>query len=411
MKKIALIGLNYDTNLGDPIICDSTKFLVNQIINEKNKTNKYELSSFDMSGRIDFEKMYNYQYSFFQKYIVRGINIGIRIISKLFWKNKKIDSFFQVANWYTGKEYFLVKNFYKEKLKNIDAIIFVGGGLIKYKYQGVNFYIQEVIKYAQKNNISVMINAAGVEGFDLNDFKCRMLKNALNRDCVKIITTRDDIRLLEEKYIDNKEKVLSQVADSAVWISNAYGIKRSEKSEVIGLGVVRANIFLDNNINVDEETMLKFWKSVIERLDKENKEWRIFTNGLKSDYDFAINLMKYINRENEIKNKIIKRPLNSRELVETISKFKGIIACRLHACIISYSLNIPVVGLVWNDKLKLFGECIKYPDRFVDYNNINCDFVLGKLEEAMLNNYDVSYKHKYKDTVKTYLEKYIDLIE
>lgn len=93
-------------------------------------------------------------------------------------------------------------------LKNSNCIIFVGGRLTKYKYQNFNYYINCVTKVAERDNIPFALNAVGVEGISLKDTKCKLMRNALNMDCVKIITTRDDVNTLL-KYVDNSnDKIL-----------------------------------------------------------------------------------------------------------------------------------------------------------------------------------------------------------
>ena len=70
----------------------------------------------------------------------------------------------------------------------------------------------------------------------------------------------------------------------------------------------------------------------------------------------------------------------------------------MHACIIAYSLDIPAIGLCWNDKLKLFGENIGYPQRFIEPENMNEDYALEELKEAIKNNYDKKNKEKFLQT-------------
>ena len=45
-------------------------------------------------------------------------------------------------------------------------------------------------------------------------------------------------------------------------------------------------------------------------------------------------------------------------LIEQLSQFKIVIAHRLHALIISTSLQIPVIPVVWSDKVQVFANMI-----------------------------------------------------
>ncbi|MDE6354862.1 MAG: polysaccharide pyruvyl transferase family protein, partial [Prevotella sp.] len=73
-------------------------------------------------------------------------------------------------------------------------------------------------------------------------------------------------------------------------------------------------------------------------------------------------------------------------MIENIASYKCIIAARLHSCIVAYSLGIPVIGLVWNYKLKLWGKNIGTEDFFIESKNLQTDFIMNKLEE--LQHYD-----------------------
>lgn len=51
-------------------------------------------------------------------------------------------------------------------------------------------------------------------------------------------------------------------------------------------------------------------------------------------------------------------PKNGQELVNLIANFTFVIANRLHAQIIAYSLDIPTFGILWDEKVKYWYEYI-----------------------------------------------------
>lgn len=57
-----------------------------------------------------------------------------------------------------------------------------------------------------------------------------------------------------------------------------------------------------------------------------------------------------------------------------------------------------LVGIVWNDKLKFFGENIKVVDRFVTFEHFDAKYIVGKLENALKEGYKFR-KEEYKETV------------
>ena len=271
-----------------------------------------------------------------------------------------------------------------EIIKYADLIIFVGGGIIKYKYEKFHIYIRNILYQAQQYHIPVLFNAVGVEGYDEQDEKCQKLKEALNFECVKAITVRDDLEKLKHNYIFNDNIVLKSVYDPAVWLKENYRIKRYKMADKIGLGIVRHRIFYDNGIaNIDKDFLLDFWKGIIMLCEKHGIKWQIFTNGLKSDEEFAVEVLEYAGYENEIDKYKAHRLNEASELVGLISGYKAIIASRLHANIIAYALGIPSVAPVWNEKLIFWGKKIGHEERFIIADELNPENVFNTLMNAL----------------------------
>lgn len=402
MKKIILAGLINDTNIGDLVIYDNTKFLVEKALKELNIVD-YEIDSIDLTGKsketkketYDFDNNKKVRKDFFKKIIAPELKTKLRYLKhRFFINNKKIDE--------------ELTEYYEKSLKDADLVIFVGGGIIKYLYQDFYRYISLIINICEKNDIDVIINSAGIEGYSKKNKRCQRLKKALNKDCVKTVTTRDNFELLKNNYIENENIIIGKVADPAVWSYEVYNKNIDlNKKGVIGLGVIRPGIFKDHGIDFNEEKQLKLWSNIIKELDKKGYSWQLFTNGLKDDYQFAEKILKYMSIEDE--SKLVDMPRDGGELINIISKYKGVIAARMHANIISYSLDIPSVGIVWNDKLKMFGENIQVEDRFVTFENFNAKCIVEKLEEGLKNGYNFN-KKQYGDTVYQTLKDAINLV-
>ena len=252
------------------------------------------------------------------------------------------------------------------QIRYVDAVIFAGGGLIS-----------EIVEEAEKCHVPVFLNAMGVEGYDENNERCQRLKRALNSETVKAVTIRDDYDLFKNEYAVRKGLRVKSVFDTAVWADKVYR-EVPEKSDVIGLNVARGDIFADyGSADIDEEYMLKFWKDLTDKLTKRGLKWKIFTNGFDSDEKFAVKLNEMLGGEK------LPQVGSPRQLVRYLCGFKAVIAVRMHACITSCSLGLPCVGLVWNDKLRMWGEKIGTPERYIEPEELNADKVLLMLDRAM----------------------------
>ena len=99
-------------------------------------------------------------------------------------------------------------------------------------------------------------------------------------------------------------------------------------------------------------------------------------------------------------------------MVNIISGFKGIIATRLHSNIIAYSLQVPAIGLVWNNKLKMFGQNIGYPERFIEVENFDEKNIVDKMEKAIMELYEKIkpevYRKSEEDSINKFLNEFLE---
>ena len=382
--NIVLVGLIYDSNLGDQAIYESTFNIVKEIIGDRN----IEVRSIDLYGRIQQEE--DHSDLALRKYAAR------------------------IKNHFFGKTVEQIEIEYCKQVelrceemigRDTIAVIFVGGGLIKYNHQIIASPMIQVLKYCNDHNIPTMLSAVGVEGFDEQSEACKALKEAINLPCVKVITTRDDLDTLRRCYID-EHIYTSCVADPACRISSLYS-ESTKKEDTIGLSVCRAGLFTDYEKALSEDDMIMIWSAIYSIAKKRGFRCSIITNGLPADYEFAKKLVKQIG-DNELLFPM--RPQNVHELIKQISSCKAIIATRLHATIIAYSYDIPFVGLVWNNKQIMFGEAIHRSNAFIKEKDITPDIIWDSLMQQMgNNNYDNrdEYSQTTVSEIKAFLNHYL----
>jgi len=377
VKKIILAGLLKDKNLGDRVIADCTKYLYNQVIMEKIPV---EYCWVELKGSLQSKR--------------KGTNLVVvlrRLIKKLNW-----NGLFDRISYKIEKQ----TKYFESIIKGGDLIVVVGGGLIKYRYQQFWLYISGLIYAAERQRIPVILNAVGIEGYNPHNRRCQVLRKALNSPIVMAITTRDDLNTLREKYLLRNTKIISKlVADPAVFSGTVYQIKKSSNSDLIGIGLIRGGIFKDNGIPLSRNAIINLYVNIILELETRNIPWVFFTNGLPADVELVEIIYKKIGRPFNFKEILV--PKSAYELVENISKFKAIIAARLHACIIAYSLGIPAIGLVWNGKLLEFGKNIGYSHRFISCNNFHSKHIVDILEDAIDKGYDLEQQKIYKMTIQS----------
>lgn len=394
MKKVAVIGLYAIKNAGDNILCEATQYLIKQ------KNPEVQIVEVDVNPRIKSYK-------------------GLELIP--FWISKVLirvsGSIFKYENSSRFRyyyEYFMwwlkINHKFKTQLKDVDAIVFAGGGFLKFRTQGLNYYVEQIMKIARKNNIPVMMNGVGIEGYSETDIRCQRLKKAINQDCFKVITTRDDIDTLKNNYIVNPNIKIAHVGDPALWVPECYNMKRNENpSNVVGINVIRGRVYQAYGNTLSEFELLNFYKKLVQGVEERGWDWVLFSNGMAADQKFGAMLLRALGCSD--RRKILPTANNSVEFLEQIRSFKLVFGARLHACITSYALDVPVVGLIWSEKLRIFADVIGKKHSFFEENELNIDNILDAMEREMNSNYDKTIRDDLRTRTKNYLEMFMDMLD
>ena len=189
------------SNLGDLVIYETVRHLVERVLSNLGRTD-VEIVPMDI-GSYAYKNVVNGE---LPKSVVlkRRIQHVLKRIFRLGIVNRAVPGLtraFLRWQWHRSGGYRHYFENERPKLEGADVIVFGGGGLVKFHRQNFHFFLDDVIGWADARGVPVVINAVGVEGYDASDPECRLLKDALNRPCVRSVTTRDDYRMLCENYI------------------------------------------------------------------------------------------------------------------------------------------------------------------------------------------------------------------
>lgn len=392
MKKVAVVGLYAIKNAGDNILCEATQYLIRQIDPEVSIVEVDVNPRLNTFGKLDAVR-------------VMASKALIKVSSYLFSYNNK--SRFRYRYEYIMWWLKINKRFRKD-LEGVDAIVFAGGGFLKFRTQGLNYYVEQILKIAEKNNIPVMMNGVGIEGYDETDIRCQRLKAAINKDCMKVITTRDDIDTLKNLYIENPKIQIARVGDPALWVPECYALNRTGHNNIVGVNIIRGRVYQAYGNTLSEFQLLNFYKKLIQSIEEKGWEWVLFSNGMKADQAFGAKLLKALECDNP--QKMLPAPQNTMEFLKMIKEFKCVFGARLHACITSYALDVPVVGLIWSEKLQIFSEVIGKPDNFFPEEKLHIESVINAIERSFDESYDVERRNELKKLTKEYLEKFLTMM-
>ena len=184
-----------------------------------------------------------------------------------------------------------------------------------------------------------------------------------------------------------------------------YNIQRITKKKKVGVNLIRKNIYQSYKEGfVSEENMLKFYEEIIRELESRGYDWELFCNGMECDYSVGLELLEKMNLP---QNKLAPLPKTGKELASLISGYKCVFGARLHACITSFSFGIPVVGLLWDNKLDFFSKTMDIRNFFIEIDGLNGKNVVDKMERAMLHTYDFHKRNEYKQKTLSTIRNFI----
>lgn len=305
------------------------------------------------------------------------------------------------------------KKYFMDNLKGVDAVVYAVG-MLKYTTQDQSYSIDIINKIANKLKLPVMMSAMSIQKSDLNDWRCRQLIKAINYDNIKMITTRDneeELAVLQNEYINNSFSIKSAcVGDPALWTPETYGVRRvnGENNDLIGIGLIRLGIFEDYGTDIGKEEVFQFYKDLISNLENQHENWALFCNGMQEDYEVGQRLLKELGLSSD---RLLSRPEKVSDLLCILSKFSCVFGARLHSCITSYALGIPLVGLVWDNKLRAFSKKIKWEDNFVEPADFDADVVFEKLINVRGEKYDIELFERLKMSTFNAIKEFVNDID
>lgn len=397
--KITLVAF-FDTNLGEMLIQDSTVFLIKRAAEET-----------DIDAEISIHGLFwcednMYDFKSFRRKIARTGNL---IVKKLNLPDSLrpvivfFEEAFAILNWHfqtrTNPE---VIEYYKNIVTSADIVVTAGGGILSHFNLNVWAPFYALLTACEKAKTPLYINCIGIEkpssAFSL------FFRFLFSKKCIKHITVRDDIKTAQKHC---PKRVGCQLAgDPALWISECYGIEKSQ-SEIIGINVIRPDIFLDNDGKLTPDEVKTAYINIINNLLSRGYNVQLFTNGTKRDEDFAKILLDQSNLSGNL-DFLAPCPKTGQDLVKTISSYRGIVGARMHCAIAAVSLDIPCIEVLWKPKQVHFARLINRTEWFFPENMFqDADFVIDLLEKALGQGYDrdvvENLKNKALENIRDYL--------
>lgn len=389
MKKIVLVGMKYAQGIGDRLISECNEYLFREQLPD------VEYVYADLFAR-EKEPASNRTDTF----VARCYRKALDLMSKMGLITKVFNARFKVIPGFRKR----FEDYFLKVFEGADMIVISGGGVIKHNAHVDLSVIFEIISHiSQTMGIPLAFNAVGIEGgFSLKKAACRRYRKAFTGENVIEVTTRDNFKELQQ-YMQGSAIPHSLIADSGVWAAEMLGISPDMESKTIGIGVITPVRFAEEGRDFSEDNLTQLYLDLISEVEKKGFEWKLFSNGLDTDHAYAEKLIKLLGKDPE--QYLAKRPFTSKELISIEGGFCGVIAARLHALIIAYSLGIPFIGISWNDKTNQFADAIGYPDRIFGVDSFDPAVMVERMIQAVATGYEAERRDAFRRTSKEFVAR------
>lgn len=416
--RIAICGLIKSSNLGEEFIAKSLAWIISEELQKKGIEENPEFVYVDIQATNDITEEYSnliesrihnlYGYT----YLGIPADILHLELKKLASKSKSKElrnRIYKVRHWMwrhsvnLGKRY---KKYFENKFKDVDLITIDGAGLLEYSYNAYQESLNLITLYAEEHSIPVVFNSIGRAGeFDKSDFRCQVLMEAFQRDCVKYVSARDSKDSVQECVGDRFDVKL--LADAAFCVDEAFGVSANSRDNVIGIGLIRGDASLSYTEGFEREDWINLFTNIAVELQRRGYKYEFFTNGAREDYEIGLQVLSKLGVGNE---RLVDRPKEGKKLLDTISTYRAIITCRMHSSIAAFALGIPSVILSWNKKVDKYMEIVGYPERAIKQELFNAEYVVTCMENAIHEGISEQNRMRMKQLAHESVKDYIDLL-
>lgn len=385
--NIGIFSLETINNAGDEILGETTQWLVHQNADKINvRRIQFSPDKHLLIGKYPV-----------QLFLCKIIRIFADIFPQGNFKYKLLNAAYKIK----------LSRYYHDEMKQLDGVI-TAIGMLKFTTQNFSYLYDLLLKEAGMLRLPVMISAASIAEKNDEDWRCEQLKEVVKNPSLKIITTRDGrqgLERLKKEYPVRSDVFCDYVGDPALWIPEVYNVRKADGKRCIGINVIRSNIYLSYGGHTSEDEMFDFYVKMISALYKKGESFKLFCNGITDDYEVGKKILQRLNLSDDY---LCPKPENAKQFFSVISQFDIVFGARLHACLSSYALDIPVIGLLWDDKLRFFSDNAGIKNYFLEENQL----IGEKAAELLINSrkyiYDHNIRDHYKNRTKESIGKFLN---
>lgn len=361
--KVLIIGEVYSSNLGDAVIVDVVRHIVEKRLPAASIT-YHDLTSREHALGSNGAGYRGRRFTAVFQRAVRSLSWRTGIRPGRYHELPK-----PVANiLYQALTLHVLRRRY-------DVVIYAGGQLVL-DFFAVQLHINR--REFLRAGIPVIFNAIGY-GRVSSAHHRELISRSLSAENVVSVTCRDNVeqitRMLDSGWLGGD--TVQWRPDPALLAATVYAPRSRIDHDIVGIGVI--------DISPEFESKLFLLvQSLVSELELQGRKWLLFTNGQAGDVRVAADFAQRLGRG---ERGVAPRPEEASSLVELVGSFAAIVSCRLHSLILAASLNVPSIGVSWDGKVAEFMRSIGCPERSVGVD-IQIDRLMELFRQAELTGYD-----------------------
>jgi polysaccharide pyruvyl transferase WcaK-like protein len=362
LRQVLVAAVPHSENLGDQVIADCTAYLISKL------APGVEINHLDFAGRTTRD----------DESVFRGSRLLSVFLSFPAWVRPLgvltvLPSVLLVRHGRT----------WSEAIRGADAIIVGGGQLLQ--DVDLNFPVKLALfgSLVAKRRKYFTLFAVGVD--DSGSWLGRvLLKRFLLRGRMRHASCRDELSRAALVRLAGGEVSPPELApDPALFASEIYEPAALERG-LIGINVaspqeLASAAFEPKYFSIDSLSSL--WLSLIAALSERGNRILLFTNGSRTDQRFAQRIGDLAGPSSAIR--VAPRPTSPLELVRLITSCEGLIAHRLHACILGTAYGRKVVPLTWDKKVPAFFSLFGESNKCIAPASATADRIIATLEDPV----------------------------
>ncbi|MCE5305745.1 polysaccharide pyruvyl transferase family protein [bacterium] len=382
MKKILYIGIFSGTNLGDLV-------LSTQIYNYlKNESDFYvDFMDFRTLKRIKTPSTKFTTSPASSNYLtpkIKKIFSNIKPISRTYVKAAEL--LMQSGKHTIFDEYINIVDEYD--------IICIGGGnlLMSISTNIWAIKINRLIKVAKAKNKKVFICSVGAGPIVLEKSKELFKESLYLADCITVRDQCSKDTLTKEL---NLNKNIQVCGDPAILLNN-YRMNHKVNKDSINIAVsvmpFGGKKFLNLDWYKDYTYYLNMYEQIIEFFSRRDNNYvfHLFSTEL-SDYDAIMELQSYVLSKCDTITEVNIKVVHINSLEELLNFYKTqdlLIGTRMHSLIIAYTQSLPIIGIVWQNKVYGFMKYIGLERYSFQLNMVsqNVSKIYNAAQQLLMNN-------------------------